>query len=173
MQAKTTKILDVRLSDVCISTSAAPTYLPAHYFKNEDNHGNSREFNLIDGGVCANNPALVATGQVTKQIFHEDPDFCFIKPMDIHRLLLISLGTGCAKVQQNYNAQRAAKWGVFNWLFGGGSNPLFDVFSHASSDMVDLHISEVFQALHSEENYLRIQVINYIKKFIYKPFFFL
>lgn len=93
--------------------------------------------------------------------------------MDIHRLLLISLGTGCAKVQQNYNAQSAAKWGVFNWLFGGGSNPLIDVFSHASSDMVDLHISEVFQALHSEENYLRIQVINYIKKFIYKPFFFL
>lgn len=164
MQAKTTKIQDVRLSDVCISTSAAPTYLPAHYFKNEDNHGNSREFNLIDGGVCANNPALVAIGQVTKQIFHEDPDFCFIKPMDIHRLLLISLGTGCAKVQQNYNAQRAAKWGVFNWLFGGGSNPLIDVFSHASSDMVDLHISEVFQALHSEENYLRIEVINYIKK---------
>lgn len=156
-EAKRTKILDARLSDVCISTSAAPTYLPAHYFKNEDNHGNSREFNLIDGGVAANNPALVAIGQVTKQIFREDPDFSFIKPMDFHRLLVISIGTGSAKIQPKYNSQRVAKWGVFNWLFGGDSAPLIEVFSQASSDMVDLHISEVFQALHSEGNYLRIQ----------------
>lgn len=51
-------MLDATLSDVCISTSAAPTYLPAHYFKNIDVHGNVKEFNLIDGGVAANNPVL-------------------------------------------------------------------------------------------------------------------
>ncbi|XBI41490.1 hypothetical protein VPH35_125950 [Triticum aestivum] len=39
------------LSDVCISTSAAPTYLP---------DGKTRAFNLIDGGVVANNPVTRA-----------------------------------------------------------------------------------------------------------------
>jgi len=50
--------LDAPLSDICIGTSAAPTYLPAHNFKNKGSDGNMHEFNLIDGGVCANNPVL-------------------------------------------------------------------------------------------------------------------
>lgn len=44
------------LSDVCIGTSSAPTYLPAHFFKTRDSGGNEREFHLVDGGVAANNP---------------------------------------------------------------------------------------------------------------------
>jgi patatin-like phospholipase/acyl hydrolase len=44
------------LSDVCISTSAAPTYLPGHQFETKDKDGKPRAFNLIDGGVAANNP---------------------------------------------------------------------------------------------------------------------
>lgn len=45
-----------RLADVCISTSAAPTFLPAHYFETKDSNGSTRAFNLVDGGVAANNP---------------------------------------------------------------------------------------------------------------------
>lgn len=56
VQAKKCPGFDARLSDICISTSAAPTYLPAYHFKNHDNQGNVHEFNLIDGGVAANNP---------------------------------------------------------------------------------------------------------------------
>lgn len=58
MQVKNSALLDAELSDICISTSAAPTYLPGHYFKTEDSDGKVREFNLIDGGVAANNPVL-------------------------------------------------------------------------------------------------------------------
>ncbi|KAA8546299.1 hypothetical protein F0562_002962 [Nyssa sinensis] len=157
LQAKSSPSLDAQLSDISISTSAAPTYLPAHYFKNQDKEGNIREFNLIDGGVAANNPALVAISQVTKEIFDENPDFFPIKPMDYGRFLVISIGTGSSKTEQKYNAKRAAKWGVLGWLLHRGSTPLVDVFSQASADMVDFHISVVFQALHSEDNYLRIQ----------------
>lgn len=57
-QATRTCYLDAPLSDVCIGTLAAPTYLPAHYFKNEDGDGGFQEFNLIGGGVAANNPVL-------------------------------------------------------------------------------------------------------------------
>ncbi|KAL3505171.1 hypothetical protein ACH5RR_035012 [Cinchona calisaya] len=51
----------------------------------------------------------------------------------------------------------AVKWGVFGWLFSGRSTPLMDVFTQASADMVDIHISEVFYALQYEDSYLRIQ----------------
>jgi len=51
--------MDARLTDICISTSAAPTYLPGYNFKNQDTEGNTHEFNLIDGGVCANNPVYI------------------------------------------------------------------------------------------------------------------
>ncbi|CAK9172146.1 unnamed protein product [Ilex paraguariensis] len=156
-QVKGSSCLDAQLSDICISTSAAPTYLPAHYFKTQDNKGNVREYNLIDGGVAANNPTLVAISEVTKQVIENNPDFFPIKPMDYARYLVISIGTGAAKIEQKYNGKMAAKWGVLGWLIHGGSTPLVDVFTQSSGDMVDFHNSVVFQALHSEENYLRIQ----------------
>lgn len=51
--------MNARLADVCIGTSAAPTVLPAHYFETVDHRtGASRSFNVIDGGLAANNPVL-------------------------------------------------------------------------------------------------------------------
>ncbi|KAF8006910.1 hypothetical protein BT93_K1030 [Corymbia citriodora subsp. variegata] len=149
--------LDARLSDICIGTSAAPTYLPAYYFKNQDTLGHTREFHLIDGGVAANNPAFMAIAQVTKEIVNANPDFFPIEATEYGRYLVISIGTGSPKVDRKYNAKMAMKWGTMGWLHHGGSVPLVDVFTTASADMVDFHISAAFQALHSEDNYLRIQ----------------
>lgn len=59
VQAQIRPLKNALLSDVCISTSAAPTYLPAHFFQTKDDAGNTRDFNLIDGGVAANNPVSV------------------------------------------------------------------------------------------------------------------
>ncbi|KAL0377743.1 UNVERIFIED_CONTAM: Patatin-like protein 2 [Sesamum radiatum] len=41
------------LSDVCLGTSAAPTYLPPHYFETQGSDGKTRSFDLVDGGVAA------------------------------------------------------------------------------------------------------------------------
>ncbi|KAG5543422.1 hypothetical protein RHGRI_016227 [Rhododendron griersonianum] len=151
LQVKKSPELDAQLYDICISTSAAPTYLPPHQFNNPNGEGKIQEFNLIDGGVAANNPALVAISEVTKQIFGENP-------VDYRRFLVISLGTGSPKVEEKYSAKMAAKWGVLGWLLHGGSTPLVDVFTQASADMVDFHISVIFQGHQSGDNYLRIQV---------------
>jgi hypothetical protein len=96
--------------------------------------------------------------EVSKEITRKNPDFFPTAPMDYGRFLVLSLGTGTAKSEEKYDADEAAKWGVLGWLTSDNSTPLVDVFTEASGDMVDLHISTVFQALHSEENYLRIQV---------------
>ncbi|KAF3446686.1 hypothetical protein FNV43_RR11866 [Rhamnella rubrinervis] len=150
--------LDALLSDICIGTSAAPTYLPAHKFQVTDPHCQVvREFNLIDGGVAANNPALVAINEVSKEIHQGNRDFFPIKPTEYGRFLVISLGTGSSKSEEKYDADEAAKWGILGWLYTHNSNPLVDIFTQASGDLVDFHLSTVFQALHSDKHYLRIQ----------------
>ncbi|KAI4316725.1 hypothetical protein L6164_024677 [Bauhinia variegata] len=153
---------DARLADyfdvIAGTSTAAPTYLPAHYFQAKDSEGEViREFNLIDGGVAANNPTLVAMGEVTRKINEERRDESPISPLACDRFLGISLGTGSQKVQEKYSAEGAAKWGVLGWLTSNGSTPLVDVFTHASSDMVDFNLSVAFQALDNEKIYLRIQ----------------
>ncbi|KAM3758286.1 hypothetical protein ACB098_01G032100 [Castanea mollissima] len=142
-EVKNFPCLDARLSDICIRTLAAPTYLPAYQFKNQDNEGNVRKFNLIDGGAAANNP-----------VFKENPDFFPIKPTDYGCFLVISVGTGSPKTAEKYNAKKAARWGTLGWLHHGGFVPLVDVFTQASADMVDVHIAMLFQDLCSEHNYL-------------------
>ncbi|KAL4196947.1 hypothetical protein AMTRI_Chr04g248810 [Amborella trichopoda] len=148
---------DALLSDICIGTSAAPTFLPAHYFENKGSGGEVRFFDLIDGGVVANNPTLVAISEVTKEISRRNPEFFKTKPLDYARFLVISLGTGSAKTQNTYSAKAAAGWGIIGWLYNKGNSPLVESFTQGSADMVDFHNSVVFQALNSEDNYLRIQ----------------
>ncbi|CAK9166468.1 unnamed protein product [Ilex paraguariensis] len=156
-ELKNNPLKDALLSDICIGTSAAPVFFPAYCFKNTDAKGNEQEFNLIDGGVAANNPTLVAISEVTKQVFKKNPEFFPIKPMDYGRFLVISIGTGSAKNEHKYNAKTASKWGLIGWLFNDGSTPLIDAYNQASADMVDFHNNVVFEALRSENNYLRIQ----------------
>ncbi|KAF2295207.1 hypothetical protein GH714_032133 [Hevea brasiliensis] len=149
-------VLDAPLSDICIATSAAPTFLPAYSFKNQDSDGNVQEFNLIDGGVAASNPTLIAISEVTKQTMKKNPDFFPIKPTDYARYLVISLGTGSKTDGEKYNSKMASKWGVISWLYYNGITPLIDCYSKASAHMVDYHNCVVFEALHSEDKYLRI-----------------
>ncbi|GKA04239.1 patatin-like protein [Tanacetum coccineum] len=49
---------NARLSDVCIGTSAAPTYFSPHNFVTKYADGSRHIFDLTDGGVAANNPVV-------------------------------------------------------------------------------------------------------------------
>ncbi|XP_062104564.1 patatin-like protein 2 [Humulus lupulus] len=148
--------LDALLSDICTGTSAAPTYLPAHTFETKDSNGQViREFNLIDGAVAANNPTLVAMNEVSKDI-NSGSRFSVTK-RTYGRCLVVSLGTGTPKAHDKYNAVEAAKWGVLGWLSSHHSTPLVDIFTQASSDLVDFYLSTLLQALDSQNHYLRIQ----------------
>ncbi|GMH25233.1 hypothetical protein Nepgr_027076 [Nepenthes gracilis] len=149
--------LDALLSDICIGTSAAPTYMPSFYFENTDERGIVREFNLIDGGVAANNPTLTAITEVMRDMTKKNREIAATEPWDCDRFLVISLGTGSAKNEHKYDARAASKWGIITWLYDDGSSPLLDAFNQSMADMVDYHISVVFEAYRSLDNYLRIQ----------------
>lgn len=102
--------------------------------------------------------ALVALSEVIKQITKENPDFYPIKPTGYDRFLVLSLGTGSAKNEHKYNAKKASKWGVIEWLYNGGSSPLIEVYTQGSSDMVDYYNCAAFEALGLQDNFIRIQV---------------
>ncbi|CAH1442757.1 unnamed protein product [Lactuca virosa] len=157
-QIKKNPNLDAKLSDICIGTSTAPIYLPPYSFKTKDSKEKLlKEFNLIDGGIAANNPTLVAISEVTNEITRGNSNFYPINATEYGRFLVLSLGTGSQQVQAKYDATESSRWGVWRWLTSGDSTPLVEVFTQASDDMVDYHIYSVFQALHSQENYIRIQ----------------
>ncbi|RZC54765.1 hypothetical protein C5167_013621 [Papaver somniferum] len=156
-EAKRDVTKDALLADVCIGTSAAPTYFPAHYFETQDSRGNIRSFNLVDGGVAANNPTLLAMNTVTNDLLMKREDLAPVKAADYKKYLILSLGTGNAKNEQKYSASVVSKWGVLGWLYDGGIVPLIDVFTQASEDMVDIHVSTLFKAFQSQKNYLRIE----------------
>ena len=81
-----------------------------------------------------------------------------IKPMETKRMLILSLGTGTPKNDEKYSAATSSKWGMLDWIYHGGAAPIVDIFSDASDDMVDYHISSIFQSSNHQKNYLRIQV---------------
>jgi hypothetical protein len=101
---------------------------------------------------------MAAMSMLTKEVLRHNPDFNPGKPSDYRNYLIISIGTGSAKQAEKYTAPQCAKWGLLQWLYNGGFTPIIDIFSHASSDMVDIHAAVLFEALHCQKNYLRIQV---------------
>ncbi|GJR85821.1 patatin-like protein 2 [Tanacetum coccineum] len=120
---------NAKLSDICLGTSAAPTYLPAHQFTNYYDEQKYREYNLIDGGIVANNPSRSS----------------------------LSGGTGMQKREPRFDAKMAANWGMIGWIDKDGASPLIDSFTEASSDLVDFEEGAIFADAHAAENYLRIQ----------------
>ncbi|XP_024524824.1 patatin-like protein 2 [Selaginella moellendorffii] len=114
------------LRDVARGTSAAPTYFSPVEFETTE----GTRFNLVDGGLAANNPRF------------ED-------------LLVLSLGCGNQTV--SYSAKEAAGWGALSWVTHRNGPPITNMLLNASSDMVDYAISALFQVGLCEENFLRIQ----------------
>lgn len=103
--------------------------------------------------------------EISKQHIRKNPDFAPPELLDYNRYLVISIGTGECKPTKRYTADIASKWGLFGWWFNAcsGSTPLVDIFTQASTDLVDYHLSVVFKALDVQKHYLRIQVSFYVK----------
>ncbi|XP_047080051.1 patatin-like protein 1 [Lolium rigidum] len=154
--AKSMPLKDALLSDVCISTSAAPTYLPPHYFQTSDADGKTREYNLIDGGVVANDPTLIAMTQIVNNIMSKGNENIYPwKQVDCCKFRVVSIGTGSSSDHGLYTAKQSSRWGTIRWLRNKDMVPIVDIFMEASSGVVDIQAATLFQSC--EANYLRIQ----------------
>ena len=98
------------------ATSAAPTFFPARQIGDDG---------FVDGGVFANNPALVAFAEAAAQ-----------RPDDYY--ILISLGTG--RNAQRYSYNQLKDWSEIEWIsplvqimFAGGSATTHETLTRLAS----------------------------------------
>ncbi|MEM7481267.1 MAG: CBASS cGAMP-activated phospholipase [Acidobacteriota bacterium] len=90
------------LRDVCLATSAAPIYLPPAFIDDPDAPGS---FVLVDGGLWANNPTLVALIEALATAPpHKD-------------IVIISIGTSPVPTGKVADGERQS-WGLADWRAG-------------------------------------------------------
>jgi patatin-like phospholipase/acyl hydrolase len=94
------------LADAGLATSAAPTYFPSHELDGRA---------LVDGGVFAANPVIVAIVEALKR-FGDDPHH-----LDQDDLLVVSLGTGLH--EDGYRQDQVRRWGKLGWVLPHGGEP--------------------------------------------------
>ncbi|CAK9272549.1 unnamed protein product [Sphagnum jensenii] len=155
-QAKQNPLENPPLKHVIRASTAAPTYLPPVQFSFPDHPASqTRQFNMVDGGVAVNNPTYVGITQAVKEVKSGGPRAERVTYKNFSDLLVLSLGTGSKKT--GFSAKDAAKWGALKWVLNNGSTPILSIASDASADLVDYNLSIMFDAHESGLNYLRIQ----------------
>ncbi|XVF57160.1 hypothetical protein PTKIN_Ptkin06aG0181900 [Pterospermum kingtungense] len=154
LKAKRDELENPKLLDVCLSTSAAPYFLPLRKFEIRKPN-RTRQFNMVDGGVAVNNPTLLALSEVAKEMSAGGKVQC-LKDIDCSKLLVLSLGTGSSKRHNDLQVS-TEHWGPFNWVIGKSGIPILNVLLTAMEDMVEIYLSGIFKGTSFDQNYLRIQ----------------
>ncbi|KAI4356301.1 hypothetical protein L6164_000333 [Bauhinia variegata] len=132
-----------KLGDVVLGSTAAPYYFSPHRFT-----ADREKHLLVDGGVAANNPTLVAMCEAARMTENHS----IIKSPNYNKkFLVLSLGTGSAK-RNIFDIQFG---GLLEWMIPKNGPPYFlDLLMKASDDMVDNYMASV---LGNQDNFLRIQ----------------
>eukprot|EP01013_Petalomonas_cantuscygni_P043349 TRINITY_DN810_c0_g1_i1.p1 TRINITY_DN810_c0_g1~~TRINITY_DN810_c0_g1_i1.p1 ORF type:complete len:481 (+),score=99.93 TRINITY_DN810_c0_g1_i1:229-1671(+) len=114
---------DFLLKQVARATTAAPTYFRPVVAVDQRM---SRKLTFIDGGVVANNPALVAltSAQAATKL-----------PQDEYDVLIVSIGTGRVVVKP-LDAAAVSEWGVAHWVA-----PLIDIALDGSAVLAERTLS--------------------------------
>lgn len=124
---------DYELWQVARATSAAPTYFKSMELqqKESDNH-----LNFWDGGLYANNPALLALMEAQEYFDEPNP----------HKFVVVSLGLGEAVTK--INGERGQSLGIIN----GGSDIMNHMFA-AQNSMTEKYLKKMLK-----NNYIRLNV---------------
>lgn len=118
---------DYRLRDVARAATAAPTYYRPAVIRSLD--GDTAEL-LIDGGIFANNPAMIGLVEARKLFGSQ------------RRIIVVSIGCGAAC--PDLPADEILDWGIPGWLLNSRlSMPLLDVIMDAQADNADHHLGEL------------------------------
>jgi patatin-like phospholipase/acyl hydrolase len=128
-RAMATPKRDFLMRDVARAASAAPTYFEPVALTN---HATGKTYSLIDGGVFANNPGMVAWAEMQRR--HPGA-----------KISLLSLGTG--ERNQPLPAQKIKHWGLVRW-----AQPVLDVVFDGVSSTTDYELGKLLGS-----DYLRLQ----------------
>lgn len=129
------------IRDVVRGSSSIPAFFPPAYFRR-----GIEISTLIDGGIFANNPSMVAFIEASKVEFHEG----FTENIMPSDTLLLSIGTGISP-KKSYPWNSVRRRGVARWIF-----PILDIILSASADCIDYQMKRLFLSYSSLYNYVRI-----------------
>lgn len=136
VSARKDKSRDFFIRDVVRATSSVPVYFPVANIKSlSDTY-----YNLADGGIFANNPALCAYAESAK----------LKGGLDAKNIMILSIGTGGDK--PHYVKGKINDWGAVKWAI-----PLFETLISGVSQTVDYQLRIIFDSINKPYNYLRIQ----------------
>lgn len=127
------------LWEVCVCSSSAPTFFPAHLLTTE-----TKTYSLVDGGIGANNPSACAVAEALR----------LEKPL--RDIAVISIGTGNATQPIPYAKVR--DWGLVQWIWEGR---LIEIIMSASAEVNDYITQQVMTTPEMENeatpSYFRLQ----------------
>lgn len=110
-----------------LATSAAPTYFTPYSSEYTDLNGLHKSFsNKVDGGVIANNPALLGIIEAQEAFYQ-----------NLANIRVLSIGTGHQKFS---DSAHRTKWGILYWM-NGKKQRLIDLFMQGQSQIVENLIS--------------------------------
>ncbi|RXJ94650.1 hypothetical protein CRV00_06900 [Malaciobacter molluscorum] len=128
--------LKEKLVDIALFSSAAPTFFKAHSGKFSEK--------LIDGGICANNPSMIAITdaiQILKQKKSSEKNKDLLS-----KVVMLSIGTG-EQGHIPYKSKDLENAGKINW-----AKPISEILMSSQSSLIEYQT----KFLLSSENYLRI-----------------
>ena len=98
-----------KLWEVCLSSSAAPTFFPPYKFDlfQDTSTESAGEYTFVDGGVAANNPSLAAL------VHALDTERIDGQHLNIEDISLLSIGTG--RTTKPLEFDKVNSWGALNW----------------------------------------------------------
>jgi patatin-like phospholipase/acyl hydrolase len=131
--------LNEKLKTIAMATSSAPTYFKV-------TTGLDHSHNLIDGGICANNPSLVAL--IDSLQFEKNSFLNNSPPKNMDEIMLISVGTGEIG-EMPYESNKLLTGGLISW-----AKPIHQVLMESQSQLA--HFQTKFLL---KNNYLRINPI--------------
>ena len=135
-KAKINGDYDFPMKQVARATTAAPTYFEPLMIKAD---AAVDYYALIDGGVCANNPAMCA--YVEARNTHPDSD----------DYLIVSLGTG--QISRPILYDKAKDWGLAGW-----AQPILSVVLNGVCSTVDYQLRQLLPPRDDSPRYYRFQM---------------
>ena len=151
----------LKIVDILLASSAYPGGFPSHLIPGGAIHDKSTEpghslppddatLPLVDGGLVANNPALLALSKYWEQ--------CKSDRQMPKSVIVASFGTG--KLILRFNRQEVEQMGQLDWAFPFG-NPLLEAVYGGYSRIIDRVASSLVTDFASddedEDNYFRFQ----------------
>lgn len=124
--------------EACKASSSAPTYFAGHVPR-----GDGRSRAMIDGGMFANNPALLGIAETVRML----PGRSLFDISREYDIVIVSLGTG--RLERPLGNRQVQSWGMIGWV-----RPAIDIFMSASSEMSAFCSMQILP----DEAYVRMQV---------------